>query len=212
MGRHRVKKQEVNDNSDRIHLTTALNTDAKVKPYDCRFCDRSYGRKDLVVRHEKTLHEEEWNNTQRFIKKETNNSSGYSSSRRKSQLSSTSGSDELKSPAPPTRIPHRYGVADGLPHFSIQRAALLGSSDENDFNGKSYLPQANYNYLYPLTPRTQETVDYPHDSLIPDQYYVEEQYAHPYNHPMSEQSAETYEEPNVMPVDPNLLEGMNTKI
>ncbi|OAX78317.1 hypothetical protein ACJ72_07378 [Emergomyces africanus] len=188
-------------------LISALNTDAKVKPYDCRFCVRSYGRKDLVVRHEKTLHEAEWNSAQSFIKKETNYSNGFSSSRGKRQFSSssTSRSDELKSSTSPSRVTHPNGVNHSSPHFAVQTTALPTS------NKKLYVAPVHYNYSHALTPGSQEIVDYPHDSLIPDQYYVEEQYVHQFNHPKSEQSAETYEEPDIMPVDPNLLESPITK-
>ncbi|KKZ64892.1 hypothetical protein EMCG_09210 [[Emmonsia] crescens] len=230
MGRHlRILKQVVDDNSERIHVCAICKrrfkraehclrherAHAKVKPYNCRFCARSYGRKDLVVRHEKTLHEADWNKAQIFIKKEASPSNGFSSSRRKSRLSSASRSDEWKSSVSPP------------PHFATQTAALLSSPEESGFNQNSYvLPQVDYSYSYPLIPGTQETADYPRESSIPgtsissisqippyqtDQYYVEEQFLHQNNQHMPQQSAETYEESNVIPVDPKLFESPNTK-
>lgn len=163
------------------------------------------------MRHEKTLHEEDWNKAQIFIKKETNSSNGFSSSRRKGRLSSVSRSDEWKSSVSPP------------PHFATQTAALLSSTEASGFNQNSYVPQVNYSYSYPLIPGTQETADYPRESSIPntsissisqispDQHYVEEQFLHQDNQHMPEQSAETYEESNVIPVDPNLFESPNTK-
>ncbi|KLJ09118.1 hypothetical protein EMPG_15457 [Blastomyces silverae] len=233
------KKEEADDNSERIHVCSICEqrfkrtehclrherAHAKVKPYNCRFCERSYGRKDLVVRHEKTLHEDEWKKAQALMQKNTAYSDGLPLSRRKRGSSSVSRRDEYTSPVSPPEISHPDRIVSGVsPHFANQTATSSSLLYESSFSRKPLIAQANCVYSYPLTPGTQETnIHYPRETCItdsalssvshipPEQYYVEEQYLHQYSHHKPEQSADTYREPNSMPIDPNLFESPNTK-
>ncbi|PGH03499.1 hypothetical protein GX51_04074 [Blastomyces parvus] len=234
------KKEEVDDNAERIHACSICKrrfkrtehcvrherAHAKVKPYNCRFCERSYGRRDLVVRHEKTLHEDEWSKAQALIKKNSTYSDGLPLSRRKRVSSSVSRHDEYNSPVSPPEILHPgRGASGNSPHCSNQTDAspIPLEIEESNFSRNALNAQANCVYSCPLTPGTHETnIDRLGEtciqdsaltgvSHIPEQYYVEEQYPNQYNHHKAEQSTGTSRETNFIPVDPNLFESPNAK-
>ncbi|KGQ01312.1 hypothetical protein PAAG_11991 [Paracoccidioides lutzii Pb01] len=204
-------------------LSHLILIDTKVKPYNCRFCERSYGRKDLVVRHEKTLHEEDWIKAQ-MPSEESTAASDSLLSRQKRRLSTVSYSDEWKNALSAQRIPHPEEEHDVLSCVGTQTTAIP-SSTGSGFDCMPYVPQINCNFTLPLKPGTEGTAESPRESSVPEMAissipqlanpcYVEGNYPpQQYNHQMPGESVEPCEDLNQysVPVDPNLFETVNSK-
>ncbi|KAK2731417.1 hypothetical protein FQN55_004696 [Onygenales sp. PD_40] len=196
----------------------------KAKPYHCQFCERSYGRKDLVLRHEKTLHEEQWNRTQKNTAKKKSSSSIDSMIKpsQKRRMSTISRSDDQESAVSPSiQIQHQqWGDSNVSTQLAIQTTPPISPLD-GDVDRRPLFSAVSYDFSCPLTPAIHERLDYVHEASVPEtnisvvpqvseQSYYEEQCGVQYGYPIYEISAHHYLEPQIIPIDPNLCESPST--
>ncbi|KAK2808716.1 hypothetical protein FQN50_004387 [Emmonsiellopsis sp. PD_5] len=215
---------------ERVYFFNALDIHrghlsyTKAKPYHCQFCERSYGRKDLVVRHEKTLHEEQWNRTQKNTAKKKSSSSIDSMPKpsRKRRMSTLSRSDDQESTVSPlVQIQHQqWGNSNISTQLAIQTTPPISPQD-SDPDCQPLFSAVSYDFSCPLTPAIHERLDYVHEASVPEtnmpvvpqvseQSYYEEQCGTQYGYPIYEISAHHYLEPQIIPIDPNLCESLRT--
>ncbi|OXV06836.1 hypothetical protein Egran_05400 [Elaphomyces granulatus] len=126
--------------------------DNRERPFSCRFCERSYGRKDLLVRHEKTLHAEAWAKAQESIQVYT--TVPKRPVRRRQTRNSEMKNDPQQSPAQVMEGPQEIRINDdsGIPVTSYLPSPPAPSMSDGCDQESTQNTPISFGFNYPLLP------------------------------------------------------------